>query len=417
MTATFEPLWDVLEEHLDEAEYLWGAWEHALVAPDYTLEEVEATVESRLLAHLDGLVVGADAARERLVVPALESDEFGRAAAAATALLLDPEAAPGPLFTVLRDLPEQRPALVRALACSDRADLVPALRELLADVDEAVVGAAAEALLFHHEPLGDALSILLASDDPALRSLGLRALPGEPPAPAHARAVQAALGDSDLLVVDAAIDAGVLLAPSAAWARVRDRAGEPDPSAALLLLALRGGPDDLARVVAALADEPRRLAAIHALSHVGAPELVDVCLEWLEDAAAGPLVGEMLAALTGVDLDEAELALPGGDDDALAHAPEDDLPRPEPMATMQWWLRQRPRFAEGQRWLGGRLRTPAVVVDALGGGPMRRRPALLLDLQLHAARGVRPRLQPRAPTSRQRRELAELARLLGSDST
>jgi uncharacterized protein (TIGR02270 family) len=408
------PLWDVLEEHLDEADFLWGAWEQSLVAPNYTLDEVEAAVESRLHAHLDGLVIGEVAAAERLLLPALESDESTRVSAAASALLLGSyESALDALFSVVQDLPEQRPALVRAFACSERGDLLARLRAGLADVDEAIVAAAAEALLAHHEPLGEVLTVLLASDDPAARSLGLRALPGEVPAPAHARAIQAGLGDDDPRVVDAAIAAGLVFAPGPTWTRVRGRADEPGGDQALLLLALRDKAGDRAAVTAALADPSRRCAAIYAFGHVGAPECVDACLEWLDDAAAGPLIGEMLQALTGVDLDDAGLAAPAGDDESLEHRPEDDLARPDPLPTMQWWLRQRPRFADGQRYLGGRPRTRAEVAQALSTGPMRRRPALLLDLQLQAPRGPRLRLDLRAPAARQRRELAELRRALG----
>ena len=411
-----EPLWDVLEEHLDEAEFLWGVWEQSLVAPNHTLAEVEATVEPRLLAHFDGLVIGDAAAAERLLVPALESDESTRVSAAASALLLGSvESALDALFAVLHDLPEQRPALVRALGCSDRADLLPRLHACLADVDEAIVAAAAEALLFRHEPVREALSVLLASDDPALRSLGLRALPGEPSLTNPVRAIQAGLGDDDPRVVDAAIEAGLLLAPAAAWARVRSRAEEAGGDQALLLLALRGKADDLKTVAAALADPSRRPAAIHALGHVGAPEWVDACLEWLDDAAAGPLVAEMMHALTGVDLDEEGLTLTV-EDEALEHTPEHDLPKPDPMPTMQWWLRRRAQYEDGQRYLQGRPRTRGEIFKGgLTDGPMRRRPALLLDLQLAAPRGVLLRLQPRAPAARQRHQLAELQRVLGLD--
>jgi uncharacterized protein (TIGR02270 family) len=414
MRDSFEPLWDVLEEHLEEAGFLWGAWERCLVAPNYTLEEVEATVEARLEAHLDGLVIGGSRAVERLLVPALESEDSEQVAAAAAALLLGGEAAGlERVVEALHELPAQRPALVRALQCSERADVPPRMRACLADVDEAIVGAAAEVLSFLHLPLGDAIPVLLASDEPTLRGLGLRALIDEPPAASHARAVQAALVDPDLHVVDAAIDAGVLLAPTAAWTRIRARAGEPDPAQALLLLALRGEPGDRDALLAALADPSRRAAAIYALGHVGAPELVDACLEWLDDASCGPLVGETLAALTGADLEEAEVTLPPSDDDEpLEHTPEHDLPRPDPMRTMQWWLRQRPQFADGQRYLAGRPRTREAVLAALTHGPMRRRPALVLDLLLHAPRGARPRLQTYAPTRRQRAELAELQRSL-----
>ncbi|WAS94341.1 TIGR02270 family protein [Nannocystis punicea] len=409
-----EPLWDVLEEHLDEAEFLWESWEQSLVAPNYTLEEVASGVESRLYAHLDGLVIGDAPAAERLLVPALESDEPTRVSAAAAALLLGPvDSALDTLFTVLQDLPEQRPALVRAFACTDHAGLLPRLRATLSDVDEALVAAAAEALVFRHEPLGEALSVLLASDDPAARCLGLQALPGEPEAAGQVRAIQAGLADDDPGVVDAAIAAGLVLAPAPTWTRVRARAEEPGGAFAMLLLALRDQAGDRAALLAALADAARRPAAIYALGHVGAPDLVDACLEWLEDAEAGPLVGEMMQALTGIDLDDAGVTATV-EEEALEHTPEHDLPRPDPLPTMQWWLRQRSRFEDGQRYLQGEPRARAEVVEALTSGPMRRRSALLLDLQLRAPRGVLLRLQTRAPTARQQRELVELRRLLGA---
>ncbi|PCC71363.1 conserved hypothetical protein [Nannocystis exedens] len=409
-----EPLWDVLEEHLDEAEFLWESWEQSLVAPNYTLEEVAAGVESRLLAHLDGLVIGDAPAVERLLVPALESDESARVSAAAATLLLGPvDTALATLFAALHELPDQRPALVRAFACVDHAELLPRLRAGLADVDEAIVAACAEALVFRHEPLGEALSLLLASDDPAVRSLGLRALPGEVDGQSQVRAIQAGLGDDDPRVVDAAIAAGLVLAPAPTWTRVRARAEEPGGGLAMLLLALRDAAGDRAVVQAALSDASRRAAAIYVLGHVGAPELVDACLEWLDDAACGPLIGEMMQALTGVDLDDAGLTVVV-EDEALEHTPEHDLPRPDPLPTMQWWLRQRPRFEDGRRYLQGKPRGRAEVVEALTDGPMRRRPALLLDLQLRAPRGVLLRLQTRAFTARQRRELAELRRVFGA---
>jgi hypothetical protein len=82
---------------------------------------------------------------------------------------------------------------------------------------------------------------------------------------------------------------------------------------------------------------------------------------------------------------------------------------------MQWWLRRRAQYEDGQRYLHGRPRTRAEdFINGLTSGPMRRRPALLLDLQLAAPRGALLRLQPRAPTARQRQQLAELRGTLGA---
>ena len=61
-----EPRWDIVEEHLDEAEFLWAMWEHSLLSPKYTLDTVargaplvllEAMkMELRLTAPQDGQV-------------------------------------------------------------------------------------------------------------------------------------------------------------------------------------------------------------------------------------------------------------------------------------------------------------------------------------------------------------------------
>src|SRR5436190_24313897 len=45
-------LWDVVSEHLSEAEFLFGQWQQALRSPRYTMTELRETVEERLQAHL-----------------------------------------------------------------------------------------------------------------------------------------------------------------------------------------------------------------------------------------------------------------------------------------------------------------------------------------------------------------------------
>lgn len=409
MQDASEPLWDVVEEHLDEAEFLWGAWEHGLVAPNYTLAEVAEGPEQRLSAHIDGLVIGGPPVVRRLLVPALEEDEPGRVSAAATALLLGGRDANG-LFAVLeamRELPEQRPALVRALCCADGSRLRPEVRELLQDDDRALVAAAAEVLAFHFEPLGETLGLLLADDDPAARALALHAVLEEPEPGRHVRAVHAGLLEADPRIVDAAIATGTRLGLAAAWKRARERAEETDGGAALLLLALRGDERDRALVTAALQDRKRRLAALWALGFLGTPEVVDASLEFLDDRAAGPLAGEVFTAVTGVDLDDANMSLASEEDEeALEHLPENDLPRPDPMAVLQWWIKRRADFHDGVRHVDGSPRSPAGLVLVLKEGRMRRRAAALLDLTFEITGKPRARLQCRAPTDRQRSELA-----------
>lgn len=399
-----EPRWDIVEEHLHEAEFLWGMWEHGLRAPDFTPDDVARGPEARLTAHLAALVVNGPQVAPRLLIPALATGEHLQVTAAAAALLHGPgDVGLDAVLASLRELPKQRPALARALACAERADLAPRLRALSGGP---AWPAAAGALHLQDVALDDELAALFASDDPAARVLAARAVAeARDPGP-HLDALRAALADPEPAVADAAMFSGACLGLAPAWAHARARASERTGGQALLLLALADR--DVASLVAALARRSRRPAALWALGFLGTPEAVDASLEWLDDAAVGHLAGEVFTAVTGVDLVKAGMAQPRRDRNPLAHDPEDALPRPEPMAVLRWWTQRRGEFRDGERYLGGAPRTRAGLHAALARGPMRRRAALVQDLELHTPVRGAARLRPFAPIARQRRQLAAL---------
>lgn len=82
-------LWDVVEEHLDEAEFLVEQWRGARASGSYTLDELERGPETRLAAHVDGLVVNGSVVLERVAWPVIvdPGSEPLRVAAAALAVL------------------------------------------------------------------------------------------------------------------------------------------------------------------------------------------------------------------------------------------------------------------------------------------------------------------------------------------
>ncbi|MFP2932003.1 hypothetical protein ACLESO_43935, partial [Pyxidicoccus sp. 3LG] len=357
--------WDVVERHLEEADFLWGLWEHSLVAAGLTLADVAEGPEERLLAHLDGLVANGPEVVHRLLNPALKSPEPQRVSAAASALLQTPgEAGVETVMTALYTLPGQRAPLARALACASRPDLLERVRGLLRAQDKGVATAAAEVLVFHHAPLEAALPDLLESGDPAARALGLRALPDESAAPRYAMALRTGLVDQDDRVVTAAMEAGCVLGDGAAWQCARDRAVAGDRGA-MLLLALGGGDSEHRELMALLADPARRAAALWALGFTGTPEAVDASLELLGDKQVGHLAGEVLTAVAGVSLAEAGLAMGATETEALDHVAEDELPRPAPEKVRRWWLEHRGRFAKGQRYLMGQPRSLPGLLAAL----------------------------------------------------
>jgi uncharacterized protein Usg len=62
--TTAEPLWDLVEESLDEAVFLWKRWEADLASSVRNLEEVRSWTEDRLQGALDGVrVAGHDLVR------------------------------------------------------------------------------------------------------------------------------------------------------------------------------------------------------------------------------------------------------------------------------------------------------------------------------------------------------------------
>jgi len=75
-------LFDILEEHIEEADFLWQQRANALASHDYTLDEL-AEVEERLLAHLDGLVLGEKAAWGLIEPKLMGGGEVGEVFAAA----------------------------------------------------------------------------------------------------------------------------------------------------------------------------------------------------------------------------------------------------------------------------------------------------------------------------------------------
>lgn len=87
--AEEEILWDVVEEHLDESEFLVELWAGSRRSSGYTLAELERGPETRLYGHVDGLVVNGPLALERVAWPVAEDAkaEPTRLCAAALALL------------------------------------------------------------------------------------------------------------------------------------------------------------------------------------------------------------------------------------------------------------------------------------------------------------------------------------------
>ncbi|MFP2928038.1 hypothetical protein ACLESO_23120, partial [Pyxidicoccus sp. 3LG] len=120
--------WDIAEEHLDEAAFLFRQREKDRVSPLYTLQELADGVEGRLLAHVDALVLGGPRVARRLLLPRLTAESEAESFAAGFTLLgMGEEWLEAILDVLLTGEPHQRDGLRHALSLAARPDLGPRL--------------------------------------------------------------------------------------------------------------------------------------------------------------------------------------------------------------------------------------------------------------------------------------------------
>jgi uncharacterized protein (TIGR02270 family) len=392
-------LWDIYEQHLEEAAFLWTQWEQALVAPDHVLAEVEP-IEERLHAHVDGLVLGGEPVAKRFLLPALESDDLELIRTAALPLLLGapPGSTDGVLARVRSADDATLAALERALEVLEPTLLPAWLQSLLRQEAPALQALAIDVLGFHQCAPATACQALSTHESPRLAAAALRAAGRSRVALAPA-ALERALASSSLEVRDAAIEVGAIQGLRSAWAACRSalearRLASPLP---LLLLGLSGDEKDLKLLQDMLSDRALLPDVLWALGFSGRIACADICLEFMRQKPFAALAGEAFSAITGLRI-EGPYASEGEEPKAqepvpleqenldanLLPKPTDALPLPQANAISAWWLENRPKMDPRRRYLEGRPFDPQVLMDALESSSMRRRHVLALELALRS---------------------------------
>ena len=413
------PRWDIIEEHLAEAAFLYGQWEKALVDPEYVLAEVAEGPEERMLAHLDGLVVAGRRAAEKLLLPALAGDDPEVVFAAAWALLMSDDGDfSGQVLAALAEAqPVNAAAIGRALQISPRAGPLETLPSLVSGGSPAAQAAVTGVLAHRRIDPGMSLEPLLISEDPGVRKAALR-LARHFPSRAYPESLERALQAADPEERDLAMVAGLIAGLQPAWTACRQVNGGGGPAwdVPAILYALSGEPD-LEPLVAGLQDNARRRSALFALGFTGRVEAAEAVLPYLADPKEGKVAGEAFSAVTGLvisgkmatpperwDPDAPEEEEEGAGED-LEEDPADALPAPNPAAVEAWWAEGKKALAAGGRLLAGKPWSQAGLLEALEHAPMRRREALALDLAIRTRGQVQ--LAWNGTTAEQRSQLAQ----------
>lgn len=409
-------LWDVIDEHLDEAGFCFTQWERGLYSPLYRLEQLGRTIERRLLAHVDGLVVGGEAVARRVLVPALFGDDPTQALVAALALLFSEEQR-GAAAVVEALVPSNQmlPALIRALQLVPLDRRIQAyLQPLLRSPHGSLRAAGMDVLSFHRVDLGEDLPTLMSDSDPIVQQTALwaasRCAPRRPVQEALRRLFRTGADVSGL--IEAGMVAGVPEAEAVCRRLLRQGSGVGPKSAGLITSTLGGILGALLREDGAdwlrggLADPAQQRAALFAAGFAGSVQLVEPILQLMRAPELAALAGEALSGITGADIEKDKLDRqaskdPGAQDKGadepgdLADLPdpdldlslrhEDELPVPDPDAAAAWWGAHRGNFDPRRRYVHGLpFSGEETLLQALALAPMRRRHALALELAIRS---------------------------------
>jgi uncharacterized protein (TIGR02270 family) len=403
------PLWEIVERHFEEAEFLAELWRDAFDQPDLTLAGLARGIEARLRAHLDGIAVAGPAVLDRLCWPMLEGTaDLSRAWIAALVILgeggepdLDRLAA---VLEASEVGDERWMGLVEALSLSPRRKLGSWLLAQLDGNAGPRVAGVTQALACRRTTLGSALTPLLQSDDPAVLAAAARLARAGDPAQV---ALLARLGHhEDHRVVAAAVENTLVRGVAGAIEVARYWAFETPAcvfqAQALVWMALLGDAEDQRRLLGLFDNPEQRGRALWAAGFSGQAAAVDAALPWLSDENVGPLAGELVSGIAGLPMGEPSLWIERDRDgeglralvddhlDAdLSLTPEELLPVPDPNAVTAWWENRRSGFAEGQRYVSGLPLDSDSLAQALVEQPLRRRHILALLLEIRTKGAVR----------------------------
>lgn len=296
---------DVLEEHFDEACFLWR--QRALAIGSRGLHRRDLSrIDERLLAHLDGLVIGGEPAWP-LIGRGLDGPSPAAALVSAwIALTLDTDDFLDVLYPVLTNAPAPVfRGVCQAFRYARGRFVEECLPRWLYAAHFRVRAVAIDALSFHLRPIPEAIIAELQVDHaPAVRHAAVAAAGRY-----HLRAllpqVERLLDDADIEVRAAALTAAVLLGSADATLRCRELAlrGGPEAAQAFVLLGRLGLREDRDQIFAPeLAKAAPLPEAVSALAALGDPET----LPWLprlcgERRYAG-LVTAVVQRVTGIDL-------------------------------------------------------------------------------------------------------------------
>jgi uncharacterized protein (TIGR02270 family) len=412
-------LTDILEEHIEEADFLFHQREKALLNRVYDLDGV-AELEERLLAHLDGLVLG-DKEAWKLLAPKLIDGEAGEVFAAAfvafdsgDSVLMD---------SVTKTFEQAEGVILDGIRHAWRHSSYAHIEEIVRPYSDAGKGAiqaaSVDVLSFRRLPIESSLlRSLLSHKDPGIVVSAMNAV-GRLRVRDLKEYVDPALDSEALQVRKEAMRTGLLLGSDRALAQCRKAIKDRSElaSESLILLGLSGQAQDAPLLADSLSDPLLSRDAVVALGLLGYIGALDVLLRLTADPKLSCLAGEAISRITSVNLEHDKLVTDRPakvtkeesneeEEEDFVEDPDEGLPYPDAGKLEAWWRKNASRFDKNIRYRNGQPYSAQILMNILQGGSLPELHHAAFELAL--INPSYPNLETCAFSARQRKEMASL---------
>lgn len=407
----------IIDQHAEEAAFLWLLRHNAVYAPHYNLKDL-AKLDNRVEAHIDGLRIAGDYGWEACCNN-LEFKGAGEVFAAGFLALEGNDVDRiNKVYQVVEECPETLCGLISAFGWVEPQHLQGKVSGLLVSKNPLWRQAGIAACAIHRVDPGKYLDQAIQDDDPQLKIRALRAA-AELGRAGLKQVIIEQVNDKDSTVgFWAAWSAVCLGARGSALSSLQTRIIEgADYSAKAMSVAFRAlGLHEVKEILKGLVQNEDKLrGAVIGAGISGDPSYIPWLIKQMETPKLAKIAGESFSFITGVDIAYEDLdgELPKGfaagptenpEDENVAMDADEDLPCPDSLLIDRWWKQQQQNYSPGVRYLLGQPITEHQCQTVLRSGKQRQRQVAALELSM--MQPTTPLFETRAIGKRQQKWLS-----------
>jgi uncharacterized protein (TIGR02270 family) len=385
----------IIDQHAEEAAFLWLLRNNAVTAPHYDLNDL-AKLDERVEANLDGLRIAGDYGW-KISQKNLEFKEPGEIfTSAILALEGNNIDRINFVYQTVEESPEAISGLISALGWVEPQHLQGKVNGLLNSNKPLWRRVGIAACAVHRVDPGQYLEQAIIDEDADLSCCALRAA-GELGRVDLKPKILGRLSQTDADVNFWAAWAAVLLGDRGSALESLQAIifqGSKYAERALQLVARTRNPALVKELLTALAtkEETIRIAIVGA-GIAGDPYYIPWLIKQMEIPELARIAGEAYCFITGVDIayEDLDTDLPEDFVTGPTENPEDedvdldqdeDLPCPDPVLIENWWKKHKHDFVSGSRYLAGKPLSESLCRSILRTGMQRQRYAAAVELAL-----------------------------------